>query len=126
MMQYRGNQRQKLTNLQVVITTRTLESCLPSRKSAFSNDLKSRVVYKPSYIGCTSTYVGQTGRHLTTRIEEHKNADSPVGLHLQQFQLEGNSADLSGEIIDRPTTKKFVNTRDNTYQEGENGIEHAR
>ena len=39
--------------------------------------------------------------HLTTRIEEHKKADSPVGLHLQQYQLEGNSADLSWEIIDR-------------------------
>ena len=53
MVQYRGNQSQyfanrlrKLTNVQVVFTTRKLESCLPSLKSAFSNDLKSRVVYK--------------------------------------------------------------------------------
>ena len=112
MVQYRGNQSQyfpnslqKLNNVQVVFTTRTRESCLPSLKSAFSNDLKSRVVYKLSCSGCTSFYVEQTGRHLTTRIEEHKKADSPVGLHLQQFQLEGNSADLSWEIIDRPTTK---------------------
>ena len=108
MVQYRGNQSQyfanrlrKLTNVQVVFTTRKLQSCLPSLKSAFSNDLKSRVVYKLSCSGCTSTYVGQTVRHLTTRIEEHRKADSPVGLHLQQCQLEGNSADLSWEIIDR-------------------------
>ena len=107
-MQYRGNQSQcfanrlrKLTNVQVVFTTRKLESCLPSLKSAFSNDLKLRVVYKLSCSGCTSTYVGQTVRHLTTRIEEHKKADSPVGLRLQQCQLEGSSADLSWEIIDR-------------------------
>ena len=39
--------------------------------------------------------------HLCRTIEEHKIADSPVGLHLQQCQLEGNSADLSSEIIDR-------------------------
>ena len=108
MVQYRGNQSQyfanrlrKLTNVQVNFPTRKLQSCLPSLKSTFSNELKPRVVYKLSCSGCTSTYVGQTVRHLTTRIEEHKKADSPVGIHLQQCQLEGNSADLSWEIIDR-------------------------
>ena len=108
MLQYRGNQSQnfanrlrKLTNVQVVFTTRKPESCLPSLKSAFSNDLKSRVVYKLSCSGCSSTYVGRTVRHLTTRIEEQNKADSPVGLHLWQCQLEGKSADLSWEIIDR-------------------------
>ena len=30
--------------------------------------------------GCTSTDVGQSVRHLTTRIEEHKKADSPAVL----------------------------------------------
>ena len=107
MVQSRGNQSQyfanrlrKSSNFLVVLTTRKLKSGLPSLKSAFSNDLKSRVVYM-SCSGCTSTYVGQTVRHLTTRIEEHKKADSPVGLHLQQCQLEGNSADLSWEIINR-------------------------
>ena len=86
MLQYRGNQSQysdirlrKLTNVQVVFTTRKLESCLPSLKSAYSNDLKSRVVYKLSCSGCTSTYVGQAVRQINTRIEEHKKADSPVG-----------------------------------------------
>ena len=91
MVQYRGNRSQyfanrlrKLTNVQVVFTTRKLESCFPSLKSAFSNDLILRVVYKFSCSGCTSNYGGQTVRHLATRIEEHKKADSPVGLHLQQ------------------------------------------
>ena len=73
-------------------------------KNSIFKDLKSRVVYKLSCSECISTYVayvGKTVRHLTTRIEEHKKADSPVGLHLQQCQLEGNSADLNWEIIDR-------------------------
>ena len=55
MVQYRGNQShyfairlRKLTNVQMVFTTRKLESCLLSLKSAFSNELKSRVVYKLS------------------------------------------------------------------------------
>ena len=50
------------------------------------------MVIKLSCSGCTSTYVGKTVRHLTTRTK----ADSPVGLH-----LEGNSTDLSWEFIDR-------------------------
>ena len=77
MVQYRGNHSQNfanrlqnLTNIQIVFTTRKLESCLPLLKSAFFDDLKSRVFYKLSCNGCTSTYVGQTVRHLTTRIEE--------------------------------------------------------
>ena len=85
----------------MVITTRKLESGLPSLKSAFSNDLKSRVVYKLSCSECTFTYDGQNDRFLTTRIEEHKKRDSPVGLHLQQCSLDRNSADLSWESIDR-------------------------
>ena len=85
----------------MVFTTRKLEPCLLSLKTAFSNDLKSRVVYKLSCSESISTYVEQTVRHLTTRIEEHKKADTPVEFHLQQYQFEGNSADLSWEIIDR-------------------------
>ena len=111
MVQYRGNQSQyfanklqKLTNVQVVFTTRKLESCLLSLKSAFSNDLKSRVVCKLSFSGRTSTYVGQTVRHLTTRIGEQKNRLTGRP-HLQQCQLEGNSADLSWEIIDRSNNR---------------------
>ena len=76
MLQYRGNRSQyfasklrNLTNAERVFNKGKLEPCLPSLKSAFSNDLKSRTVYKLSCSGCTSTYVGQTVRHLTTRIE---------------------------------------------------------
>ena len=73
--------------------------------------------------GCTFFYVGQTVRHLTTRIDKHKKADSPVGLHLQQCQLEENSANLSWQTIDRKQPNKIVNTRGNTYQERETGLE---
>ena len=117
MVQYRGNQSQnlanrlrKLTNFQVVFTTRKQESCLPSLKSAFSNDLKSRVVYKLSCSGCTSNYVGQTLRHLTISIEEYKKVESALGLHLQQCHIEGNSADLSWKIIDRSNNQKKLLT----------------
>ena len=83
----------------MVFATKSLKPCLPSLKSADSKDLNSRVVYKLSCSGCTSTYVGQTVGYLTTRIEEYKKADSPVGL--QQCSLDGNSADRLNKIIDR-------------------------
>ena len=94
----------------MVFGTGKLESCLPSLKSVFSNDLKSRVVYKLSCSGCTPTYAGQTVRHLTNRNKEHKKADSPVGLHFQQCQVEGNSADFSWEIIDTSVNQKNLLT----------------
>ena len=105
MVQYSGNQSQcfanrlqKLTNVQVVFYTRKLEPCLPSLKSAFSNDIKSRVVYKLSCHGCISTYVEQTVRHLTTRIEEHKKAGSPVGLHFSNVNLREIAQILVGKL----------------------------
>ena len=69
MVQYRGNQSQmfasrlqNLPNVQVVFTTKKLEPCLSSLKSAFFNDLKSKVNYKLSCSGCTSAYLGHTVR----------------------------------------------------------------
>ena len=85
----------------MVFATKSLKPCLPSLKSAVFDELNSRVVYKLSCSGCTSTYVGQTVRYLTTRSEEHKKADSPVGLHLQQCSLDGKSADQLNKTIDR-------------------------
>ena len=51
-------------------------------------------------------YVGQTVRHFTTRIEEHKNVESSVGLQPRQCRLDGNSADVRWEIIDRSSNHK--------------------
>ena len=70
------------------------------------NDLNSSVVCKLSCTGCTSTYVGQTGRHLTTGIEEPKKADSPVDLHFQQRRFEGNRADIIWQTVDRWNGKR--------------------
>ena len=82
------------------------------------------MVYKLSCNGCTSAYGGQTVRHLTIRIEEHENADSPVGLDLQQGSLDGNTADLCWEIIDRSNNQRKF-TGGNTNQEREIGLKLA-
>ena len=42
--------------------------CLSSLRSNFDKNLKSNVVYENFCDGCESTYVGQSCRHVTTRM----------------------------------------------------------
>ena len=42
------------------------------------------MVYRLECGGCKSNYVGQAVRYLTTRIEEHRKEDGPVGQHINQ------------------------------------------
>ena len=51
-------------------------------KSSLDKHLKSYVVYKDTFNGCSFNYVGQTRRHVTTRISGHRKKDSIVGQHL--------------------------------------------
>ena len=59
-------------------------------------------MYKLKCCGCNSTYVGQTVRHLATRVDEHCKGDSAVGQHLLECNKEvGGTAELKSEIIDQ-------------------------
>ena len=46
-----------------------------SAKDAISKLSRSRVIYKFSCAGCSTCYVGETNRHLTTRVREHLTSD---------------------------------------------------
>ena len=60
------------------------------------------MVYKLTSGGCNSTYVGQTFRHLATRVDVQRKRDSPVGQHLLECNKEvGGTAELKSEIIDQ-------------------------
>ena len=48
--------------------------------------------------GCGSIYVGQTSRHVTTRITEHQKKDSQVGHHL--VECRGATNDIEWKILD--------------------------
>ena len=78
-MQYQNNPSQLLTakvrqifGAQKISTTRNLKTCLLSLKTSFARELRSKVLYKLTCSGCNSTYVGQTVRHLATRVDEHR------------------------------------------------------
>ena len=104
-LQYRGTISDKLlrkvrssTNGSVVFTTRKLKTCLPSLKSPIPKELRSHVVYQIDCSGCNASYVGQTCRHLTTRLTEHREANARVGSHFRECGL--NADDISAKIID--------------------------
>ena len=108
-VQYRDNPSQLLCakvrlifGTQIIFSTRELKTCLPSLKTPFARELRSKVVYKLTGSGCNSTYVGQTVRHLVTMVDEHRKGNSPVGQHLLECNKEvGGTAELKSELIDQ-------------------------
>ena len=90
-MQYRGKCTEEyamaLRRLQapctVVMTTRKINTLLPSLKPPVEKMLRSNVVYKIECPRCQACYVGQTSRHMKTRLSEHKNKNKPVGNHFK-------------------------------------------
>ena len=70
----------------VIFTLKKLKTVLPSLKSSVDKSLKSGVVYKITCPRCNSCYVGQTRRHLITRIKEHVRKNAPVSIHMTSCQ----------------------------------------
>ena len=73
-------------------------------KQHVEKELKSMVVYKVECPRCQSSYVGQTARHLITRIKEHRNEKTPVGSHFQNCNSELSMDNVS--INDRTIKSK--------------------
>ena len=93
-----------INNAQIIFTTRKMKTCIPSLKSSFSSELKSKVVYRLECCGCKSIFVGQTVRHITTRIEEHRKEDTPVGQHIRHCGSESGKSEFKREIIDQASS----------------------
>ena len=62
------------TNIILVFTPTKLSTYF-STKEAVPKDLRSFVVYKFTCTRCNSCYIGETKRHLKTRIKEHLETD---------------------------------------------------
>ena len=82
--------------------------CYFSYKDPIPDDLKSLLVYKLTCASCSSSYIGETGHHFKTRIEEHikKDNKSHIFKHLHStakcFDLYNF---LSFKIIDNANSK---------------------
>ena len=65
----------KETNIHISFSTFKIGT-LFSVKDCLKSSLRSFVVYRFTCPGCNARYIGETTRHLTTRIEEHFTSNS--------------------------------------------------
>ena len=77
-------------------------------KDLIPNDFKSFLVHKLTCAICSSSYIGETCRHLKTRIEEHikKDNKSHIFKHLHSSETYFDSYNsLCFQIIDKASSK---------------------
>ena len=67
----------KSAKVKLVFTSNKLRQTF-SYKDSYPSILSSKVVYKFVCASCNASYVGQTHRHLTARIDEHFGKDNKV------------------------------------------------
>ena len=80
-----------------------------SVKDSLPQGLRSRVVYKFLCAGCNASYIGETTRHLCTRVREHLLSDksSHVYRHLQSSRACHDSCDTECFTILDSAASKF-------------------
>ena len=106
-------------------TSTKLRSRICRLKENIPSSLKSRVVYQITCPACAGTYIGQTVRHLSTRLKEHGFKNAPVNLHFRSCQRTLTDADavivdsvrdpitlLALEAVYIKRRKPTINTKD--------------
>ena len=103
-VQYRGKATEKLAMsfrrlnvpCRVIMTTRKIKTVLSSLKPTVPKMLSSGVVYKIVCPGCTSSYIGQTVRHLQRRFREHLGSS---GIMRRHFEICNPSSSISANNV---------------------------
>ena len=101
-VQYRGKVSEefqsKLHKLKapcnMIFTLKKIKHVLPSLKPNVEKSYKSGAVYEIMCPQCKLCYVGQTRRHLITRLKEHSRPGAPVGKHLARCKATININDM--------------------------------
>ena len=89
-----------------------------SAKDKIPSDLKSNIVYKFTCARCNASYIGETCRHISTRMDEHFRTDkkSHVYKHLHKNHQCLNSCDLDCfEILDSASTHFNLKIKEALY-----------
>ena len=111
-VQYRGRVTDKFesalryikAHIKFIATINQTKACLSSLKQSIDKSLKSGLVYKSSCPRCPSCYVGQTSRHLITRMKEHNGKSKPVRRHFEAREYQFTMDDVE---INKSTSKSM-------------------
>ena len=107
-MQKKIDQLCKSLKVKLVFTSEKLR-CAFSTKDPYQSEHLSKVVYKFVCASCNASYIGQTCRHLATRIDEHfgKDKKSHIYQHLMSSKdcLDKCSKDCFS-VLDTANTKQ--------------------
>lgn len=103
-------------NIKLVFTSHKIKNIF-SFKDAIPSDLKSLVVYKFVCAGCNSCYIGETSRHLATRIKEHTTSDknSHIYKHLQNPECRSKYTRSCFTILDTANTSFSLKLKEALY-----------
>ena len=94
-----------------------------SAKDCFPSNLKSNVIYKFQCASCNACYIGETTRHLTSRIEEHlkKDKESHIYKHIhEKVDCFHKSDSDCFSILDTASTKFQLKLKEGMYIGWEN------
>ena len=92
-------------------------------KDSVLQGLRSRVVYKFSCAGCNASCIGETTRHLCTRVREHllSHKSSHVYRHLQSSRACHDSCDTECfAILDSAASKFQIKIKEALHIKWEN------
>ena len=87
--------------IQFILTTEKLRKYVSSLKCPVPKLFQSNVVYCITCSGCDALYVGQTSRHLTTRLDEHSRKGTPVATHFEQCGVPRSEIRRAVTLLDR-------------------------
>ena len=86
-------------------------------------DLKSNVIYKFCCAGCNACHIGETTRHISTRIQEHLRSDKQSHIYKHLHDDENCFNTINSHcftILDTASTKWQLKLKEGLYIGWEN------
>ena len=97
-------------DIKLVFTTFKLRN-LFSVKDSVPRELRSRVIYKFTCASCNACYIGETGRHFSTRVREHLSSDKSS--HIFKHLLSSERCRQSLRIVSKFLIPPLLNSNSN-------------